>query len=141
MNQPLLPVPTVKETLDKEIEKKKLALMSPLFQRLHLHLDQITPQWLPMNKTCGEWRGSRMYTGTLEFLMGRGDDHVFIGSLHIVLDVDKLFDLHKYDCMSWDISSNKKEIVWDFYFIYIATHQGSIDKRERLGKLGALPLH
>lgn len=74
MNQPLLPVPTVKETLDKEIEKKKLALMSPLFQRLHPHLDQITPHWLPMNKTCGEWRGSRMYTGTLEFLMGRGDD-------------------------------------------------------------------
>ncbi|KAG5585349.1 hypothetical protein H5410_045783 [Solanum commersonii] len=53
---------------------------------------------------------------------------VLTGSLHIVPDIHRLFNLHKCDWMAQDLVTNSKEIVQEFYTSYASTLRGSISK-------------
>ncbi|KAG5579551.1 hypothetical protein H5410_050178 [Solanum commersonii] len=54
---------------------------------------------------------------------------VLTGSLHIVPDIHRLFNLHKCDWMARDPGMYSEEIVREFYASYATTLRGSISKR------------
>uniref|UniRef100_M1DYJ7 Integrase core domain containing protein n=1 Tax=Solanum tuberosum TaxID=4113 RepID=M1DYJ7_SOLTU len=54
---------------------------------------------------------------------------VLTRSLHAVLDIQRLFNLHKCDWMARDLGTYSEEIVREFYASYAATLHGSISKR------------
>lgn len=51
---------------------------------------------------------------------------VLTESLHTIIEVHKLFNLHKYDLMDRDLDNYSDEIIWEFYASYFATLRGSI---------------
>ncbi|KAG5581728.1 hypothetical protein H5410_052355 [Solanum commersonii] len=53
---------------------------------------------------------------------------VLTGCLHTVLDIHRLFNLHKCNWMARDPGTYSEEIVWEFYASYVATLRGSISK-------------
>ncbi|KAG5579965.1 hypothetical protein H5410_050592 [Solanum commersonii] len=56
---------------------------------------------------------------------------VLTGSLHTVLDIHQLFNLHKCDWMARDPGTYSEETVREFYASYAATLRGSISKRSK----------
>uniref|UniRef100_M1CXV0 Integrase core domain containing protein n=1 Tax=Solanum tuberosum TaxID=4113 RepID=M1CXV0_SOLTU len=56
---------------------------------------------------------------------------VLTGSLHTVLDIHMLFNLHKCDWMARDLGTYNEEIVREFYASYAATLRGLISKRSK----------
>uniref|UniRef100_M1DRN1 Putative plant transposon protein domain-containing protein n=1 Tax=Solanum tuberosum TaxID=4113 RepID=M1DRN1_SOLTU len=56
---------------------------------------------------------------------------VLTGSLHTVLDIHRLFNLHKCDWMSRDLGTYSEEMVREFYASYAATLCGLISKRSK----------
>ncbi|KAG5591713.1 hypothetical protein H5410_042227 [Solanum commersonii] len=59
------------------------------------------------------------------------EHRVLTGSLHTVLDIHRLFNLHKYDWMARDPGTYSEDIVREFYASYTATLRGSISKRSK----------
>ncbi|KAG5581491.1 hypothetical protein H5410_052118 [Solanum commersonii] len=53
---------------------------------------------------------------------------VLTGSLHTILEIHWLFNLHKCDWMARDPGTYSEEIVQEFYASYAATLRGSISK-------------
>ncbi|KAG5585447.1 hypothetical protein H5410_045881 [Solanum commersonii] len=51
---------------------------------------------------------------------------VLMGSLHTVLDIHQIFNLHKCDWMARDPGTYSEEIVREFYASYVATLRSSI---------------
>uniref|UniRef100_M1E136 Integrase core domain containing protein n=1 Tax=Solanum tuberosum TaxID=4113 RepID=M1E136_SOLTU len=56
---------------------------------------------------------------------------VLMGSLHVVLDIHRLFNLYKCDWMARDPGTYSEEIVRELYASYVATLRGSISKRSK----------
>ncbi|KAG5614513.1 hypothetical protein H5410_014337, partial [Solanum commersonii] len=56
---------------------------------------------------------------------------VLTGSLHTVLDIHRLFNLHKCDWMAREPGTYSEEMVREFYASYAATLRGSISKRSQ----------
>uniref|UniRef100_M1DBZ8 Integrase core domain containing protein n=1 Tax=Solanum tuberosum TaxID=4113 RepID=M1DBZ8_SOLTU len=56
---------------------------------------------------------------------------VLTGSLHTILDIHLIFQLHKCDWMARDPGAYSEEIAREFYASYAATLHGSIDKRSK----------
>uniref|UniRef100_M1DUY5 Integrase core domain containing protein n=1 Tax=Solanum tuberosum TaxID=4113 RepID=M1DUY5_SOLTU len=56
---------------------------------------------------------------------------VLTGSLHTVLDIHRLFNVHKCDWMARDPGTYSEEIVREFYASYAATLRGSISKQSK----------
>ncbi|KAG5615197.1 hypothetical protein H5410_015021, partial [Solanum commersonii] len=56
---------------------------------------------------------------------------VLTGSLHTVLDIHRIFNLHRCDWMARDPGTYSEEIVREFYASYVATLRDSISKRSK----------
>ncbi|KAG5594111.1 hypothetical protein H5410_035343 [Solanum commersonii] len=99
--------------------------------------DESTPVASELNRWCveGQWqiyRDAKMINNTQKMArLITVERRVLTGSLHVVLDILRLFNLHKCDWIARDPGTYSEKIVREFYAFYAATLRGSISKRSK----------
>uniref|UniRef100_M1E140 Integrase core domain containing protein n=1 Tax=Solanum tuberosum TaxID=4113 RepID=M1E140_SOLTU len=97
--------------------------------------DDPTPVAGELNRWCveGQWqiyRDAKMVNDKQKMTQLITEERrVLTGSLHVVPDIHRVFDLHKCDWMARDPGTYSEEIVREFYASYAATLRDSITKR------------
>lgn len=59
---------------------------------------------------------------------------VLAGSLHTILDINKLFTCHRLELMALSLGSYIEDIIREFYASYVENLRGSLDKRAKSAK-------
>uniref|UniRef100_M1DSH3 Integrase core domain containing protein n=1 Tax=Solanum tuberosum TaxID=4113 RepID=M1DSH3_SOLTU len=99
--------------------------------------DDPTPVAGELNRWCveGQWqiyRDAKMINNKQKMArLITEERRVLTGSLHVVPDIHRLFNLQKCDWMARDPGMYSEEIVREFYASYAATLRGSISKRSK----------
>uniref|UniRef100_M1DH31 Integrase core domain containing protein n=1 Tax=Solanum tuberosum TaxID=4113 RepID=M1DH31_SOLTU len=99
--------------------------------------DDHTPVAGELNRWCveGQWqiyRDAKIVNDKQKMArLITEERRVLTGCLHAVLDIHRLFNIHKCDWMARDPGTFSEEIVREFYASYAATLRGSISKQSK----------